>query len=82
MPRRKKSEDVIENDEDEEIHSENNSENEQETEPKTLDSHVPPLWQHHKPRTNGKRLDWRDWTKDAEPVQIDRILFLFFFIRF
>jgi len=68
MPRRKKSEDIIENDE-EEVHNESGSENEQENELKTVDSHVPPLWQHHKPRTNGKRLDWRDWTKDAEPVR-------------
>jgi len=70
MPRRKKSEDIIENDEEEEeVHNESGSENEQENEPKTLDGHIPPLWQHHKPRTNGKRLDWRDWTRDAEPVR-------------
>ena len=76
MPRRKKSEDFIAEDEeeleynDDDMNEKNDIENGSEN---PVDLHIPSLWQHFKPKSHGKRLDWRDWTKDAEPVQKDAV---------
>ena len=74
MPRRKKIQDddlddfVVE-DEHEEIETDSENDENEENLKKTINSHVPPLWQHHKPKTHGKRLNWRDWTKDAPKMK-------------
>ena len=71
MPRRKKQEEFVVSDDVSEVDDDEMANSDSEDHQKPSDSHIPSLYIHHKPKKHGKRLDWRDWTKDAEqPVKM------------